>query len=92
MAQIEFVKTVKPIGNTGHITIPKKYIGKRAKIIIENQEDVKKEILNLLNNKNMDILDLFYKSKYTYSDVITAINELEKDGSIKIENDIIKLK
>ncbi|WP_083756722.1 DUF2080 family transposase-associated protein [Methanococcus aeolicus] len=39
MAQVEIIKTVKPTGNTGHITIPKKFIGKQVKIIIENEKE-----------------------------------------------------
>ncbi|ABO34561.1 hypothetical protein MmarC5_0245 [Methanococcus maripaludis C5] len=30
-------KTVKPSGNTGHITLPKKYIGKKVKIKIQGE-------------------------------------------------------
>ncbi|WP_081430840.1 DUF2080 family transposase-associated protein [Methanococcus maripaludis] len=35
------VKQVKPFGNTGHITLPKKLIGKKVKIKIqgENKDD-----------------------------------------------------
>ncbi len=32
-------KFVKPFGNTGHITIPKKHIGKRASILIHLDDD-----------------------------------------------------
>jgi hypothetical protein len=35
---MKFIKTIKPIGNTGHITIPKRHIGKKAKIIIIDDE------------------------------------------------------
>ena len=31
------VKQVKPFGNTGHITLPKKYVGKVVKVIIKTQ-------------------------------------------------------
>lgn len=37
-------RLIKPFGNTGHITIPKKFIGKTAKIIIldnENKENIR---------------------------------------------------
>ncbi|UXM84817.1 DUF2080 family transposase-associated protein [Methanococcus aeolicus] len=36
-------KLVRPFGNTGHITIPKKHIGKRARVIIEIEDDREKE-------------------------------------------------
>jgi putative transposon-encoded protein len=38
MEQVQLIKTVKPIGNTGHITIPKRYIGKLARVIIKDDE------------------------------------------------------
>ena len=38
---MKFIKTIKPIGNTGHITIPKKHIGKKAKIIIIDDDEGK---------------------------------------------------
>lgn len=53
MAQVEIIKTVKPTGNTGHITIPKKFIGKQARIIIENEnaEEKEKQIINFLKER-----------------------------------------
>ena len=34
-----FVRTVKPIGNTGHVIIPKRFIGRRVTIIINEDDD-----------------------------------------------------
>jgi len=50
MAQ-EIIKTVKPTGNTGHITIPKKFIGKQARIIIINENAEEKETNNKLSKR-----------------------------------------
>ena len=38
-AHIIHDKLIKPSGNTAHILIPKKFIGKRAKVIIENNDE-----------------------------------------------------
>ncbi|WP_018153272.1 DUF2080 family transposase-associated protein [Methanothermococcus thermolithotrophicus] len=95
MAQFELIKTIKPIGNTGHITIPKKFIGKQARIIIENEnaEEKEKQIINFLKErKKAKILTTFYISGFgLYSDFILFINELEKKGVVKKEGDYLKL-
>ncbi|ABO35583.1 hypothetical protein MmarC5_1285 [Methanococcus maripaludis C5] len=42
MKEKTIIKQVKPSGNTGHVTLPKKLIGKKVKITIkegENKDD-----------------------------------------------------
>ncbi|WP_292459328.1 DUF2080 family transposase-associated protein [Methanothermococcus sp.] len=36
-------KTIKPFSTSGHVILPKKFIGKQARIIIENDTDKEKE-------------------------------------------------
>jgi hypothetical protein len=51
--KFKFVKTIKPVGNTGHITIPKRHIGKKAKIIIIDNDEGKDE-----NGEERDYLEV----------------------------------
>ena len=82
MAQVELIKTVKPTGNTGHVIIPKRYLGKQVKIIIDDEGEKEKEkniISFLKEKKRAKILTTFYISGFSlYSDFIRFINELEK--------------
>ena len=43
-------KIVQRFGNSGHIVLPKEYVGKRIKLVAEPKtfEDVKSEILEIL--------------------------------------------
>jgi len=34
-----FVRTVKPIGNTGHVIIPKRFIGRRVTVIVHEEDE-----------------------------------------------------
>ncbi len=93
MAEV-FIKTIKPIGNTGHITISKKHIGKRAKIIIiddnEGKEKEKNIISFLRERKRAEILKVFYISECsTYSEFMEHINNLIENGKIKKDGDYL---
>ncbi|CAB3288195.1 protein of unknown function [Methanocaldococcus lauensis] len=34
-----FVRTVKPVGNTGHVIVPKRHIGKRVTVIVHEEDE-----------------------------------------------------
>tara|TARA_Y100000294_G_C8559435_1_gene338517 strand:+ start:517 stop:1290 length:774 start_codon:yes stop_codon:yes gene_type:complete len=59
-------KIVQSFGNSGHIVLPKKYIGKRIKFITESKtfEDIKSEILEILKPYLENILGIYLHGSY----------------------------
>jgi hypothetical protein len=91
-----FVKTVKPTGNTGHITIPKKHIGKKAKVIIiddEGENGKEKNIISFLRErKRAEILKVFYISGCsTYSEFMELVDKLIENSKIKKDGDYLEV-
>jgi hypothetical protein len=88
-------KLVKPFGNTGHITIPKKHIGKKAKVIIIDDEGDEKEkniISFLRERKRAEILKVFYISGCSiYSEFMELIDKLVENGKIKKDGDYLEV-
>ena len=72
-------KLVQKFGNSGHIVLPKEYIGKRIRFILEPKtfNDIKSEILEILNLYFESILGVYLYGSY-------ARNEQTIDSDIDI--------
>ena len=59
-------KLVQKFGNSGHIVLPKEYVGKRIKFIAEPKafDDIKSEIWEILNPYSSSILGVYLYGSY----------------------------
>jgi len=59
-------KVVQKFGNSGHVVLPKGYIGKRIRFIVEPKsfEDIKSEVLVILNPYLENILGIYLYGSY----------------------------
>ena len=73
------IKTVQSFGNSGHIVLPKDYVGKRIRFVVEPKsfEDIKSEALEILKPYLEDILGIYLYGSY-------ARNEQTIDSDIDI--------
>ncbi|MBS3101097.1 nucleotidyltransferase domain-containing protein [Candidatus Woesearchaeota archaeon] len=72
-------KLVQKFGNSGHIVLPKGYVGKRIRFIAEPKafEDIKSEILEILKPYLQDILGVYLYGSY-------ARNEQTIDSDVDV--------
>ena len=72
-------KLVQKFGNSGHIVLPKGYVGKRIKFIAEPKtfNDIKSEILEILKPYFENILGIYLYGSY-------ARNEQTIDSDVDI--------
>ena len=72
-------KTVQRFGNSGHVVLPKEYVGKRIRFIVKPKsfEDIKFEVLGILKPYLENILGIYLYGSY-------ARNEQTIDSDIDI--------
>jgi len=85
-------RTVQKFGNSGHIILPKEYIGKRIKFVAEKKtfSQIKSEILNILGPYLENILGIYLYGSYARNEQ-TIESDIDilvvTDKKIKIKNE-----
>lgn len=72
-------RTVQIFGNSGHIVLPKEYVGRKIKFLLETKsfEDIKSDILEILKPYSENVLGVYLYGSY-------ARNEQSVDSDVDV--------